>query len=223
MRSDFARPIGKLKLYKPAVVFNGAAVYDFGGDSFLWHEKLPREARDVLARLMEEFPSAAVEVLIDRDVYVINNNDFERTHILHGSVEPIYVDSLSCVPDKDVIKLLFIDDPNVIDRIIVAAEKYPCPGARWVRSDRIFFEMLPQGIDKGVGMRKLAEVCGLTDKFVVAAGDYYNDFEMLRDADMAFVPRNAPDDIKAVATRVMCDNNEGLIADVIDFLEDLKL
>ena len=51
-------------------------------------------------------------------------------------------------------------------------------------------------------------------------GDYYNDVEMLRAADVSAVPMETPEDIKEIATKTLGSVKNGAVADFIDYLTE---
>ena len=86
-------------------------------------------------------------------------------------------------------------------------------------------EILCHGISKATGIEKLRRFSPQTaGRTVIACGDFENDIEMLRAADIAVCPANAHDAAKAVADYILCDHNDGVIADIIEAIEsgDLK-
>ena len=58
---------------------------------------------------------------------------------------------------------------------------------------------------------------------MIACGDFENDVEMLEEADIAVCPANALPQVKKVADHVLCDCHEGLIADVIEAIEQGRI
>jgi HAD superfamily hydrolase (TIGR01484 family) len=60
---------------------------------------------------------------------------------------------------------------------------------------------------------------GLTDLLVCCIGDYENDVDMLKSADVAFCPSNAIEAVKAVSHHVLCHHDNGAIADMITVIE----
>ena len=66
--------VEKLKVDIPCVIFNGAAVYDFTADKFLWHSSRPDCAADYIKTLAKEFPDIGIEILHAEKVYVTNYN-----------------------------------------------------------------------------------------------------------------------------------------------------
>ena len=55
---------------------------------------------------------------------------------------------------------------------------------------------------------------------MIACGDFENDIEMLAAADISVCPANACDKVKAIADYQLCSCGEGLIADIIEGLEN---
>ena len=58
----------------PAVLSNGAAIYDFQADRAQEQTRLPDSAPRDLAAMMEQFPSLSLEVYHGEDIYVCNPN-----------------------------------------------------------------------------------------------------------------------------------------------------
>ena len=56
-------------------------------------------------------------------------------------------------------------------------------------------------------------------KTLYAVGDYENDLEMLRASDVAVCPSNALDKIKDICDLCLCDNDTGVIADLIEYID----
>lgn len=83
-------------------------------------------------------------------------------------------------------------------------------------------EILDPKSGKGAKASKLREHyknLGI-DLKIYAIGDYENDIDMLKEADVAVCPDNALDSIKKICEKVVCSNNEGAIAALICGIED---
>jgi hypothetical protein len=213
--------IGELDLQIPAVIFNGAAIYDFKREEFLWKSTLPDKAGDYIELVQKHFPSVGIEILRHDEVYVISTNEHEEKHIRLGAKEPIRCD-YDDVPRDNWIKALFVDEPETVDKIIEFLNERSIENIHLVRSAPIFYEMLPGGINKGTGFKKLLEILNIKDKYVVAAGDFMNDLEMLKMADLGIAVANAEDIVKEAADLVVCDNNSGAMREIIKHLKNIK-
>jgi hypothetical protein len=208
----------ELNLEIPAVIFNGAAVYDFKRDKFLWQCNLPDEARDYMKLLMERFPTLGIEILRGDEVNVARTNKLEEMHIAFGCKNPLRR-GFDEVPHDSWIKTLLVGEPEEIDEVIAFSEAQNFENVHMVRSAPIFYEMLPGGVNKGTGFKKLLEIMNLSDKFVVAAGDFMNDLEMIQMADLGVAVANAEGCVKGAADLTVCDNNSGAMREIIEYLK----
>lgn len=82
-------------------------------------------------------------------------------------------------------------------------------------------EIMPLGIDKGIGLQKLAEYLGLTAEEVMALGDGGNDVGMFRYAGTAVAMKNASEIAKAAADRISLYTNDedGVAKEVLAVLK----
>lgn len=220
---SMAYPVAeRVGLDVPAVIFNGSAVYDFKEDKFLWHSSLKPSSRDIVKELIREFPDIAVEVLCEDKVYVPSINQIEREHLALESVQPILC-SVDEIETGDWLKVLIAYPPEAIQNIIDYVNARPefLDSAHWVRSENHYYEMLPEGVNKGSGFGQLLRIMGRTDAFTVGVGDYNNDLELIKLAKLGVAVGSAQQIVKDAADLVVCDNNSGAIAEVIEYIEKL--
>lgn len=210
----------------PAVLFNGAGVYDFKQEKFLWRCEIGSFARDYIRGITKRFREKydlerlGAEVLHEHEVYVPLVNDTERIHLEMESVTPEYL-PLDDIPEGGWLKFLFAAEPDVLDEVERIARCGDFPYVQWVRSQPIFFEGLPKGVDKSRGFSELIKLLGAEERFSVAAGDYLNDEAMIVNADLGAAVGNAHPDVRAAADIVVCDNNSGALSEIIDYIERL--
>lgn len=79
------------------------------------------------------------------------------------------------------------------------------------RHDRTKAAMLPD-------FRELYDRPGLP-LTICCVGDFENDIDMLRAADIAACPSNATDSVKQVCRLCVCPNTDGVIGDLVDYFE----
>lgn len=88
-------------------------------------------------------------------------------------------------------------------------------------SHKLDLELMPPGVDKGVGLTELARRLGLTANQVMAIGDGGNDVAMLRCAGLAVAMGNGSAEAKAAAHRIAPDNDhDGAAAAIFQMLEE---
>ena len=86
-------------------------------------------------------------------------------------------------------------------------------------SGGIWMDSMHKSINKGVGVKALQKLLGVTDEETVVCGDYYNDIPMLENAKNVFVVDSAPDEVKKYATKIIKSNDEyGVTEAVKEFI-----
>ena len=214
------RIIDELDIRTPCVIFNGAAVYDFKADKFLWHSDMPDISNTYIRMLEKEFPDIGVEILHEKEVYVTNNNPTVVEHMAFEKLIPVYR-RLEDVPNEGRLKVLIAYPPEKIQRVIDFTRENCKEGVNWVHSSPMYYEMLPEGVSKASGVKKLTEMPGLRDKFVVAAGDYGNDRAMIAEADLGVAVGNALESVKEAADVIVRDNNHAPISEMIEYIRKM--
>lgn len=207
----------ELGLKSPMIVFNGAGIYDAARGELVYAHPLPETAREMTAKILCDNPHAGVEVLCAEDTWVVNNTDCEKEHVRVCQVTPQY-GTLDEVRGT-WLKVLFAMPPEEIPPFIgyVAAQNFQ--GVSFIRSEKRFYEMLPEDVSKGSALNAYRKLPGMQDFSFVAVGDYDNDIEMLRAADFAVCPANACDNAKACADLVLSRTcEEGAMEELIELI-----
>ena len=78
-----------------------------------------------------------------------------------------------------------------------------------------YFELTPPGTSKGSALEALRAHPALEGRTFLAVGDYWNDLELLRAADISLAPENAIPEIRAVCRYVTTSNNDHAVAHII--------
>lgn len=217
---SMAKRVVELITDVPSVIFNGAAVYDFKNNEFLWKSEIDSCAYGYVDRIGKAFENIAVEVLCEKTVYVPYLNEVEQTHLDWEQVQADFRRTDE-IPKSGWLKFLFSGEPELIDKVESYVKNGDFGGVNWVRSGPLFFECLPKGVDKWSGFCELIRILNAENRFTVAAGDYRNDTTMIKNANLGCAPNNAHESVKEAADLVVCDNNSGSISEIIDYIERL--
>lgn len=93
------------------------------------------------------------------------------------------------------------------------------PGIHITRSAENNFEVMPAGVNKGVALRELTHVMGISMNEVMAIGDSDNDTDMLKLVGMPVVMGNGDDAVKQLAKFVTDTNdNDGVAKAIYQFI-----
>lgn len=133
-----------------------------------------------------------------------------------------YYHALQVVPDLDVVddqilKIAVFDfaggedgtAPALAD--LRATHQVVVSGLHWV-------DVMNQGVDKGVALRRLQDALGVTPAQTAAFGDYLNDLQMLQAADHSYAMADAHPQVAAAARFRAPSNAEAGVVSVIERL-----
>ena len=118
--------------------------------------------------------------------------------------------------DESIIKIMFIDEAEILDRVLKEIPKELFDRYNIVKSTPYFLEFINKNGNKGVGLHALAKHMNITNKEIIACGDAANDLEMLEYAGFGVAMGNAIKEIKEASSFVTSSNNEDGIARVIN-------
>lgn len=207
-----------LTITAPVIIYNGAAIYDIIDGEFKHCEYLSASAKDLLTDVLSKFPELSAEILTKEKIYALQKNEIEEYHIKITNTQPIEC-SIDEVDNDNWIKILLAMETEKIGNLISYIEKNNYNDLSFVQSCSFFYEVLPKGISKGKALKELRKLCNFDDYTIVAVGDYYNDIEMLKYADIGVATANASDDVKKIADIVLEETcEEYAIASVINYI-----
>ena len=111
---------------------------------------------------------------------------------------------------------MMIDEPAILDDAITripdeVREKYTV-----MKSSPYFLEILDKRVNKGTGVKSLAEVLGIEPDEIMALGDQENDIAMIAFAGVGVAMDNAIPAVKAAADFVTKSNLEDGVAYAIE-------
>ena len=210
--------LNKLELSTPAIVYNGGIIYDFKNKMYIIKETLPESAKTALQLIREKFPDVGTEIMCDNNrLYMIRENAYTHKHVEDEKLSYVNTD-VSCIKNN-WIRVLFADCNSRLLELQEFCSKLPFDDIEFIMTGTVYFEMVPKGISKGSGLRKLCDALNINIKDTVAIGDYYNDIEILTTAGLGVCVDNAPQDIKNICHAVVPKCTDGgvghLLAQII--------
>lgn len=206
----------QLPINAPSLHHNGGSVYNYRLEKEISALFLPKATKEYIKKIWLQYPHLLTNVLQDKYYYDVTNSPMPDIVPLisrpatKGNLEEL---------DGDWYKVLFICHEHQRVELVSWLQAQDFPGVDVVPTGACLVEMIPKGVTKGKALTKLAEELGIAHNHVVAVGDYYNDLDMLQSAGVAIVPANAPDDIKKLATAVVCHCVDGALADTVEYIE----
>lgn len=123
--------------------------------------------------------------------------------------------------DEKLYKLTLRDSGEVLDEVKALVEERFGDRYTICKSWSDILEIQPRGVSKAVMLGELRDSLSTEGEKIklYAVGDYENDIEMLTLADVAVCPSNAIESVREMCDLCLCDNDTGVIADLIDYLD----
>jgi HAD superfamily hydrolase (TIGR01484 family) len=215
--TGFAALRPSVPLSAPAILSNGAYIYDYAAGRELHAEWLSGPFEAALADIRARFPRLGTELHWPGRVCILDRNRWNDAHMRAVQCEFEEIGDPRQAPPP-WLKLLFVDEPETL--LEVAGYAIP----RWGQHFSFFFsgkcllEMQNAGIDKSAGVSALADLLPVAKKNVYTAGDAGNDLGMLR-AYESFAPASGTEEARAAASHVVPGCDEDAMAAAVAFLE----
>jgi len=216
----FAEYAAKLPMNAPAIVANGAGLYDYRRDAYLCTAFLSPQVRAHIGELLAALPGTAFEVYHpDRRIHCMHPNRFIESHEHLTRTEAERVASFDEI-DLPLIKVLFEDETDRLETIRAFVLSRPWHAEyELIYSGDHLLEMTARGATKGGMVLRLAEMLGVKREDIYCMGDHANDLSMLEIAAVGFAPANAIAAVKSSGATIVCHCADGALADVIAILE----
>ena len=214
------RTLRELGLYGAAeqyvISFNGGAITENKGEKLLWFQGLPFSLAEEFYRRGQSY-DVCIHVYTLDTVYVYNYVPGERTFLNRRmEVTEVFDKTLDFLKGQEIVKCLYMNtDHAYLERIAADLSDITRDVDVSYSSNR-YLEFNQKGVNKGAGLRKLAELLGVDMKDTIAIGDNYNDITMIEAAGLGVGVQNTVEELKPrcdYVTKATC--NESAVAEVI--------
>ncbi|MGN0547723.1 MAG: Cof-type HAD-IIB family hydrolase [Acutalibacteraceae bacterium] len=203
----------------PAVVINGAGLYDFEKNEMIYFSPMSDEGMRLAIEAAKLFPAVDVLVIAKDNIYVTGIGYFGRFFVAADNLKHECIRNIDDVPKKDWGKVIFSGLPIHIKKVKEHFTSMTDPDLTLMSSSVASFEILARNTHKGTAVMKLAEIFGIDPSHTGAIGDYFNDFDMLKSVGVPACCGQAPKELKNISEFVACHCNKGAVADFLEYIE----
>ena len=211
----------------PAVLCNGSLFFDVksrkaSGAAFVNAARAKQLFRDVASL----FPEIDFRLSTDRGFLVPDHQKRIIKSLCDAGFSGItHLAPIDMITGENTYKAVFIGAADTLPPLLEYINENYGDVFDVTASTKWNLELQPKGVTKAVGVRKLKEAVKRyrPEVKLYCIGDYYNDIEMLKEADVAVCPENAAEEVKAVCGCVLCECGEGAVGDLIERIGDNRL
>ena len=208
----------------PAVTCNGACLYDFSREQAPFINQIDHErALRLVEHIHSKYPSAGIRLSTPEYCFACTPEDAKNKFISEELKK--YPTSNVILPMSEwhrltILKIVIRIDAELLDIALPELSERFSGEFEFTRSWSTIIDIQPSGINKGKTIKKYIRERFGDNATLYACGDYLNDLEMLKEADIAVCPSNAQNEVKEICDLCLCSNNEGLIADLVEYIEN---
>lgn len=217
-----AAPNAREYVNAPVVSCNGMSLYDLRSDSAAKESFFDSEIlAEIVNTVYADYPDTGFRGITRDGVVTFQPENYYIKSEMEALKTKTYIIERRDLANYKYHKLSFRDTPDVLAKIrAMLEERYEGRFNIFCSEDTIL-EIQPLGMSKATLLTELRDMLsdGGDQKTLYAVGDYENDYEMLLAADVAVCPANALDKIKDICDLCLCDNDSGVIADLIEYID----
>lgn len=216
MLSSVQEFIEELNIDIPAILHNGAKIYDYGKEEVISEHIIENNRKISIKKVYEENPHIGIEIFSEEVVYIYRSCELTKRYKKHN-YNVIY-DFPEDIWEKDWIKVLLIGSEDELDDLEKEYKiKYDDGNA--FRSGENYFDVVANGVTKGRALGELIERYDIDPQKVIAIGDNMNDIEMLNVASYGFCIKTGAKRAVETAEHIAPSNDENPLEYVIKFVE----
>lgn len=191
-----------------AITYNGSVVQTTAGEQLGGHELSLVDFKKFKA-IADEFGAYFQIESLD---YAITANTLINRHA-NGENDmvqmPLRIKAVNDMStDEHYVKFMFIDETDIIDKLVANMPKELQENYYIVQSTPNFLEVMHKESTKGNGLAILADKLGIDLSKTMTLGDQHNDLTMIQQAGLGIAMANAVDEIKENAKYITASQNE---------------
>lgn len=203
----------------PAIVMNGAGIYDFQKDEMIWFRPISARGEEITRLVLEKFPLVEASVFTKDYIYLLHPRIFAPAQMMADHLQHKRCAHFEQVPSGDWGKVIFYGLPHQMKQVARFIDSLENRQVNFIASSISTYEMLAEGVHKGTAVRVLSEMLGIPYDHTAAIGDYFNDFDMLKSVFLPAACGQAPKAVHAVAKFHACHCNRGAVGDFLEHIE----
>jgi len=216
------RHYSKLPIHTPAVVTNGAGIYDFTKGDYIYYSPISEKGMENIIKVRKRFPTLDAMVFTKDNIYISGAGLWSVIYVIVDRLTHRFVFDIEKVPKGEWGKVIVNGPPWRVSEAKKKLKALPDNGCDVVVTSPFSIEIMPEKVNKGSAVLKLAEIMGIDRDKTAGIGDYYNDLDMLKSVSVPACCGQAPSKLKSLAEFVACHCNKGAVADFLEYLENNK-
>lgn len=177
--------VSQLTPNAPVICYNGAAIYDYRTEEYLWTSPIDPSCKVIINDILKNCSVVNVEINTAGGIYTLKDVDY--TIKRYEKFSPFFekTDSIESVGGP-WLKIVVVTKPEDMAALRNRVQSHPnYKDFQFSQSADFLYEFLNPNINKGTTLPVLRNILGNEYK-VIALGDNENDIDLLKNADIGF-------------------------------------
>lgn len=197
------------------IAYNGALIQNIGTGEIISKDYMTIEDLQYLFHLSREL-EVNIHFLNGEKCITHKMNKYSTLEATMNGIPVVEQDFNTISPDNTIVKVMFIDEPKILDRVVNNLPKDIYEKYSILRSEPFYLEFLNKTVTKGYGVEQLAKILNISREDIICIGDAGNDLHMIEYAGLGVAMGNAFPELKEIADYVTKTNEEHGVAHVIE-------
>ncbi|MBN2651049.1 MAG: HAD family phosphatase [Spirochaetales bacterium] len=200
------------------VSFNGSLVSNISGTNTIFARGIALETAKKIISAGRKY-DITIQVFDRKFFYIERQTEEAEFYNSTTGIEWKILSPLEEKVDFEPFKIIFHGKHEILMEIHKDFSKLPTSDFHFVFSKPYFLEILPKDVNKAIALQALCDYLKIPMEKTAAAGDSFNDLEMIKTTKWSGVPSNAKEQLKSHADYISPNsNNESAVSDIIKFL-----
>ena len=196
--------------------YNGSLVQKTKSKEVISKVSLKGEDYHYLKKLSDEFNINIHAFSEKKGLVTPKNSKYTEVEAEINNIDINIIDMSEIENDDVIIKIMMIDEPEILGAAIEKLPEEVYKKYTVVRSTPYFLEFLNKDANKGVGVELLAKHLGVKQEEIITLGDADNDLHMIEYAGLGIAMGNAFDSVKKIANYITDTNENDGVAKAIE-------
>lgn len=193
---------------------NGGYIVEGNDDLFV--ASFPQEDVTHIIKTLKEMPNVLSWVCTKTQSYTLSSMDEKYYQQFLPYFPGVKRIEDYCMIDQDIMKFALYVSRGNVKQIVNDFTKIVSENVHVVDSGHDCIDLIPSHVNKGRGILYLMDRYGINKDEVMAFGDAFNDYEMLKCVTYGYAMNNATNEFKDCFDYIASSNNEEGVLEVIE-------
>lgn len=210
--------INQLTPNAPVICYNGAAIYDYSSEKFLWTSSIDPDAELIIEDLLENCPVTNIEINTADGIYTLKDIDYTIPRYDRFTSFFTKADSPKSIAHP-WFKIVIVVNDSYMPALRQHIQSQPYfKNYQFSQSATFLYEILNLNVNKGTALPQLREILGNKHK-IIAVGDNENDVDLVKSADIGFSVGDGSPLLLSQCSNLTVPLKDHVLVDIIDRLE----